>query len=162
LSALIKLRLLVPMVAVVACCVLAGPIVATASASDSSIIGVVNRWSPIVQKDEMAIEKAEKAFKKNRKAAPVVADLTHEVSDLHSFVSQLKGQSASSSTGGQGRDDIAAGSTLIANSYSKFASELQKAGSKGLSQAQINANAKVALAGHKKIVAGITLLQKLA
>jgi hypothetical protein len=161
LSALMKPRLLLPMLAVVACCALAGPIVATASASDSSIIGVVNHWSPIVQKDEMAIEKGEKAYKKNRKAAPVVADLTHEVSDLHSFVSQLKAQSASTSTGGRGRDDIAAGSTLIANSYAKFASELKKAGSKGLSQAQINANAKVALAGHKKIVAGIKLLQKL-
>ena len=161
-SALMKPRLLLPMLAAVACCALAGPIVATASASDSSIIGVVNHWSPIVQKDEMTIEKGEKAYKKNRKAAPVVADLNREVSDLHSFVSQLKAQSASTSTGGQGRDDIAAGSTLIANSYSKFASELKKAGSKGLSQAQIKANAKVALAGHKKIVAGIKLLQKIS
>ena len=160
-SALVRPRMLVPMLLVVACFALAGTIVATASASDTSIIDVVNHWSPIVQKDEQNIAKAEKAYKKNRKAAPVVADLTHEVSDLHSFVSQLKGQSASTSTGGQGRDDIAAGSTLIANAYSKFASELKKAGSKGLSQAQINANAKVALAGHKKIVAGIKLLQKL-
>jgi hypothetical protein len=161
LSALIKPRLLVPMLVVVASLVFAGPIVAPAAASDSSIIGVVNHWSPIVKRDELTIQKAEKTFKNNRKAAPVVADLTHEVSDLHSFVSQLKGQSASTSTGGKGRDDIAAGSTLIANAYAKFASELRKAGSKGLSQAQINANAKVALAGHKKIVAGIELLQKL-
>jgi hypothetical protein len=162
LSALTKPRLLVPMLAAVACCALAGPIVATASASDSSIIKVVNRWSPIVQKDEMKIESAEKTYKQNRKAAPVVADLTHEVSDLHSFVSQLKGQSASSRSGGKGRDDIAAGSTLIAHSYSRFASELQQAGSKGLSQSQINANAKLALSGHKKIVAGIKLLQQVS
>ena len=161
-SALIKPRLLVPMLAAVACFVLAGPIVATASASDSSIIRVVNRWSPVVQKDEMKIESAEKAYKQNRRAAPVVADLTHEVSDLHSFVSELKGQSASSSTGGKGRDDIAAGSTLIAHSYSRFASELKQAGSKGLSQSQIDANAKVALSGHKKIVAGIKLLLKIS
>jgi hypothetical protein len=161
LSALIKLRLLAPMLAVVACFALAGPIVGTASADDSSIIGVVNHWSPIVQKDELKIEKAEQAYKKHRRAAPVVADLTGEVSDLHSFVSQLKEQSASSSRGGQGRDDIAAGATLIAKSYSRFASELKQAGSKGLSKRQINANAKVALAGHKKIVAGVKLLQKL-
>jgi hypothetical protein len=161
-SALIKPRLLAPMLAVVACFALAGPIVATASASDSSIIEVVNRWSPIVQKDEQKIANAEQAYKKHRKAAPVVAALTHEVSDLRSFVSQLKAQSASSSTGGKGRDDIASGSTLIASSYSRFASELKKAGSKGLSQAQISANAKVALAGHTKIVAGVKLLQKVA
>jgi hypothetical protein len=159
-SALIKPRLLVPMLAVVACVALTGPIIATASASDSSIIGVVNHWSPIVQRDEHKIAGAEKTYKQNRKAAPVVAALTTEVTDLHSFVSQLKAQSASSSTGGRGRDDIASGSTLIAGAYSKFASELKKAGSTGLSQAQISANAKVALAGHKKIVAGVKLLQK--
>lgn len=159
-SALIKPRLLAPMLALAACCALAGPIVTTASASDSSIIQTVNHWSPIVQKDEQKIEHAERTYKNNRKAAPVVAALSHEVSDLHSFVSQLKAQSASSSNGGKGRDDIASGSALIANSYSKFASELQKAGSTGLSRAQINANAKVALAGHKKIVAGVKLLQK--
>jgi hypothetical protein len=162
LSALIKPRLLVPMLAVVACCVLAGPIVATASASDSSIIGVVNHWSPIVQKDEQKIAHAEQAYKNNRKAAPVVAALTNEVADLRSFVSQLKSQSASSRDGGKGRDNIASCSTLIANSYAKFASELQKAGSKGLSRAQISANAKIALAGHKKIVAGVKLLQKVS
>ena len=160
-SAHIKPRLLVSMLAVVACFALAGPIIATASASDSSIIGVVNKWSPIVQKDEQKIAKAEKRYKKNRQAAPVVADLTHEVSDLHSFVSQLKAQSASSRRGGQGRDDIASGATLVASSYSKFAAELKKAGSKGLSQSQINANAKIALAGHNKIVAGVKLLQKI-
>jgi hypothetical protein len=160
-SALIKSRLLAPMLAVVACCVLAGPIVATASASDSSIIRVVNHWSPIVQKDEQKIAKAEQTYKKQRHAAPVVAALTNEVSDLRSFVSQLKAQSASSRNGGKGRDDIASGSTLIANSYSTFASELRKVGPKGLSETQINANAKVALAGHKKIVAGVKLLQKL-
>lgn len=159
-SALIKPRLLAPMLAVVACFALAGPIVTTASASDSSIIGVVNHWSPIVQRDERKIEKAETAYKQNRHAAPVVAALTNEVSDLRSFVSRLKAQSASSSTGGKGRNDIATGSTLIANSYATFATELKKAGSKGLSQSQINANAKVALAGHKKIVAGVKLLQK--
>ena len=161
-SAFLKLRLVAPIVAVVAGCAFTGPIVSTASASDGSIIGVVNHWSPVVQKDEQKIEHAEQAFKKNRKAAPVVAALTSEVSDLRSFVSQLKAQSASSSRGGQGRDDIAAGSTLIASSYSKFASELKKAGSTGLSQAQINANAKIAEAGHKKIVAGVNLLQKVS
>jgi hypothetical protein len=161
-SALIKPRLLAPILTVVACFALAGPIVATASASDSSIIAVVNKWSPIVQKDEQKIEHAELVYKKSRKAAPVVAALTHEVSNLHSFVSQLKGQSASSSTGGRGRDDIASGSTLIAGSYSRFAAELKQAGSKGLSQAQISANAKVAESGHKKIVAGVKLLQKVS
>jgi hypothetical protein len=161
-SALIKPRLLASMLTLVACFAIAGPIATTASASDSSIIGTVNRWSPIVQKDEQKIEHAEHAFKNSRKAAPVVAALTHEVSDLHSFVSQLKAQSASSRNGGKGRDDIASGSTLIASSYSKFASELDKAGSKGLSPTQINANAKVALAGHKKIVAGVKLLRKVS
>ena len=159
-SALVKPRQAASVLALIACCALAGPIVTTASASDSSIIGTVNHWSPIVQKDEQKIAHAEKAYKHSRKAAPVVAALTDEVSDLRSFVSQLKSQSASSRNGGKGRDDIASGSTLIANSYSKFASELQKAGSKGLSQAQIDANAKIALAGHKKIVAGVKLLQK--
>jgi hypothetical protein len=161
-SAFLKPRLLAPMLALVACFALAGPIVATASASDGSIIGVVNKWSPIVQKDEQKIENAEKSFKANRRAAPVVAALTHEVSDLRSFVSQLKAQSASTNTGGQGRNDIASGSTLIASSYAKFASELKKAGSKGLSQTQITANAKIAEAGHKKIVAGVKLLQKVS
>jgi hypothetical protein len=161
-SALIKPRPLAAMLALVACFALAGPIVATASASDSSIIGVVNRWSPTVQRDEHTIANTEQAYKKNRQARPVVAALNHEVSDLHSFVSQLKAQSASSSNGGKGRDDIASGSTLIAGSYSKFASELKKAGSAGLSQAQINANRKLALAGHRKIVAGVKLLQTIA
>jgi hypothetical protein len=160
-SALIKPRLLVPMLAVVGCFALAGPIVATASASDSSIIQVVNHWSPIVLKDEHKISKAETAYTHNRQAAPLVAGLTHEVSDLHAFAKQLKAQSASSKTGGEGRDDIADGTTLIARSYSKFASELTHAGSKGLSLAQINANKKIEQAGHKKIVAGINLLQKL-
>jgi predicted PurR-regulated permease PerM len=158
-SALIRPRRLAAMLALVACFALAGPILTTASASDNSIIGTVNRWSPIVHKDEQKIEHAEQAYKSNRKAAPVVAALTHEVSDLRSFASQLKSQSASSSNGGKGRDDIASGSTLIANSYSKFASELKQAGSMGLSRAQISANAKTALAGHKKIVAGVKLLQ---
>jgi hypothetical protein len=161
LSALIKPRLLVGMLAVVTCFVLAGPIVSTAAASDNSIIGVVNHWSPIVQRDETAIAKAEKAYKNNRQAGPVVADLTHEVGDLHLFVSQLKAQSASTSTGGNGRNDIAAGATLVAKSYASFARELKQAGSKGLSPAQITANSKIALAGHKKIVAGIKLLQSL-
>jgi hypothetical protein len=160
-SALIKPRLLAPMLALVACFVLAGPIVTTASASDSSIIRTVNHWSPIVHNDEQKIEHAEQVYKTNRKAAPVVAALTHEVSDLRSFVSQLKSQSASSSNGGKGRDDIASGSTLIANSYSKFASELQKAGSAGLSRAQISASLKLDLAGHRKIVAGVKLLEKI-
>ena len=161
-SALIKPRLLVPMLAVVACFALAGPIVATASASDTLIIRVVNHWSPIVQRDEQKIERSEKTYKQNRKAAPVVANLTDEASDLHSFASQLRAQSATTKTAAQGRDDIAAGATLIASSYSKFASELKKAGSRGLSQAQINANKKVALAGHNKIVAGVNLLQKIS
>jgi hypothetical protein len=161
-SALIKPRRMAPMLAVVGCFAVAGPIVATASASDNSIIGVVNHWSPVVQRDEHQIARTEQAFKKHRQAAPVVAALNNEVSDLHAFVSQLKAQSASSRNGGKGRDDVAAGSTLIASSYSKFASELKKAGSTGLSQAQINANRKIALAGHKKIVAGITLLQKVS
>jgi len=161
LSALIKPRLLLPMLAVVTCFVLAGPIVSTAAASDNSIIGVVNHWSAIVQKDETAINKAEQAYKHTRKAAPVVADLTHEVGDLHSFVSQLNAQTASTSTGAKGRDDIAAGATLVAKSYTSFARELKQAGSKGLSQSQINANSKVALAGHNKIIAGINLLRSL-
>jgi predicted PurR-regulated permease PerM len=159
-SALIKPRQLASILVLIACFALAGPIVTTASASNNSIIGTVNHWSPIVQKDEQKIAHAEQTYKHNRKAAPVVTALTHEVSDLHAFVSQLKSQSASSRNGGKGRDDIAAGSTLIANSYSKFASELQTAGSKGLSKAQIIANAKLALAGHKRIVAGVKLLQK--
>jgi hypothetical protein len=162
LSAHIKVRLLAPLIVVVACFALAGPIVSTAAASDSSIITVVNHWSPIVAKDEHAIEKAEKAYKKNRKAAPVVADLTHEVGDLKNFVSQLKAQPSSTSTGAKGRDDIAAGATLVAKAYSTFAKELKKAGSKGLPSTQISANAKIALSGHNKIVAGIKLLQKLA
>jgi hypothetical protein len=157
---LIKVRLLAPMLAVAACVVLAGPIVGTASASDSSIIGVVNHWSPIVQRDELKIAKAEKTYKRNRQAAPVVTDLTAEVGDLRSFVSQLKAQSASSTRGGQGRDDIASGATLIANSYAKFATELKHAGSTGLSKSQIRANAELAQAGHTKIVAGVKLLQK--
>jgi hypothetical protein len=161
LSALIKPRLLAPLLAV-ASSALAGPIVATASASDSSIIRVVNHWSPIVQRDELKIASGEKAYKKNRRAAPVVADLAAEVSDLHSFASQLKAQPASSRQGGQGRDDIASGAKLIASSYSTFASELKKAGSNGLSQRQIDANAKVAQTGHKKIVAGVKLLQKVS
>jgi hypothetical protein len=161
-SASLTPRLLAPMLAVITCFALTGPIIATASASDGSIIGVVNHWSPIVQKDEQKIANAEHAFKKNRQATPVVSALNREASDLRSFVSQLKAQSASSSTGGQGRDDIASGSTLIAGSYSKFAAELKKAGSKGLSQAQITANAKVAEAGHMKIVAGVKLLQKVS
>ena len=159
-SALIKPRLLAPMLALVACFALAGPIIATASANDSSIIGVVNHWSPIVVKDEKAIAQAEHAFKHNRKTAPVVASITDEVSDLRAFAKQLKGQSASTKRGGEGRDDVAAGATLIANSYAQFASELKHAGS--LTQAQINANKKLEQAGHKKIVAGITLLQKIA
>ncbi len=160
-SALIKPRLLAPMLAAVACFALAGPIVATATASDSSIIGVVNHWSPIVLKDEKSIAGAERAYKHTRQTGPVVAGLTHEVSDLRAFASALKAQSASSRRGGTGRDDIAAGATLIASSYSQFASELKHAGSKGLSQAQINANKKIEQAGHKKIVAGVTLLQKI-
>jgi hypothetical protein len=159
-SALIKPRLLAPMLAVVACFALAGPIIATASASDSSIIGVVNHWSPVVVKDEKAIAKAEHAFKHNRKTAPVVASITDEVSDLRAFAKQLRGQSASSERGGTGRDDVAAGAALIAKAYSRFASELKRAGS--LTQAQIDANKKTEQAGHKKIVAGITLLQKIA
>jgi hypothetical protein len=159
-SALIKPRLLAPMLAVVACFALAGPIIATASASDRSIIGVVNHWSPIVVKDEKNIAKAEHGFKQNRKTAPVVASISAEVSDLRAFAKQLKGQSASSGRGGAGRDDVAAGATLIANSYAMFASELRRSGS--LTQAQINANKKIEQAGHKKIVAGITLLQKIA
>jgi hypothetical protein len=161
-SALVKPRLLVPLLAVVACFALAGPIVTTATASDRSIIGVVNHWSPIVLKDEKNIAKAEHAFKHTRQTAPVIAGLTSEVSDLRMFASQLKGQSASSKRGGTGRDDVAAGATLIASSYAMFASELKHAGSKGLSNAQINANKKIEQAGHKKIVAGITLLQKIA
>jgi hypothetical protein len=161
-SAFLKPRLLAPTLAVVACFALTGPIIATASASDGSIIGVVNHWSPIVQKDEQKIANAEHAFKKNRQAAPVVSALTNEASDLRSFVSQLKAQSASSRKGGQGRDDIASGSALIASSYSTFASELKKAGSKGLSRAQITANAKIAEAGHMKIVTGVKLLQKVS
>ena len=160
-SALTKPRLLISMLAVVAGFALAGPIVAPAFASDSSIIGVVNRWSPIVKNDELKISNAEKAYKKNRRAAPVVADLRHEVADLHTFASQLMSQSASSSNGGHGRDEIASGSMLIARSYSRFATELNKAGSVGLSQGQIDANAKVAEAGHTKIVAGVKLLQKI-
>jgi len=162
LSALIKPRLLVGMLAAaVTCFVLAGPIVSTAAASNNSIIGVVNHWSPIVQHDENAIAKAERAYKHDRKAGPVVADLRHEVGDLHAFVSQLKAQPASTSTGAKGRNDIAAGATLVAKSYTLFARELNKAGSRGLSPGQINTNSKIALAGHKKIVAGIKLLQSL-
>ena len=161
-SALIKPRLLAPMLAVVAGFALGGPIIATASASDSSIIGVVNHWSPIVLKDEKNIANAEHAFKHTRKTAPVIAGLTGEVSDLRTFAKQLKRQSASSKRGGKGRDDVAAGATLIASSYSMFASELKQAGSRGLSQAQIEANKKIEQAGHQKIVAGIMLLQKIA
>jgi hypothetical protein len=158
-SALIKPRLLAPMLALVAGFALGGPVVATASASDNSIIKVVDRWSPVVQRDEKQLAKTEHAFKTDRRAGPVIAGLNQEVSDLHAFVKDLNAQSASTRKGGQGRDDIADGSALIAKSYASFASELRKAGSKGLSQAQINANRKVALAGHQKILAGIKLLQ---
>jgi hypothetical protein len=161
LSAFIKPRLILPMLAVVASCVLAGPIVATASASDVSIIKVVNHWSPIVGKDEGKINTAEKAYKHSRRAGPVITSLNHEISDLQAFASQLKAQRASSSKAGRGRDDIAAGTLKIASAYTTFARELKKAGPDGLSKQQINANAKVAHAGHMKILAGIRLLQHL-
>jgi hypothetical protein len=161
LSFLVKPRLLLPLIAVVASCVLAGPIVATASASDTSIIQVVNHWSPIVGKDENKILASEAAYKHDRKAGPVIKNLNAEISDLHHFASDLKAQKASTRTGGKGRDDIAAGSNTIASAYTTFAKELKQAGPNGLSKKQIKANAKVAAKGHKQIVAGIKLLRSL-
>ena len=160
-SALIKPRLLVPMLALAACFALAGPMVATASASDSSIIGVVNHWSPIVLKDEKTIAKAEKAYKRNRQAAPLVAGLTPRGVRPARVCLTAPGAVGVEQDRRQGPDDIADGTTLIARSYAKFASELKQAGSKGLSQAQISANKTTEQAGHQKIVAGIKLLQKL-
>jgi translation initiation factor 1 (eIF-1/SUI1) len=161
LSVLTKPRLILPLLAVIASCALAGPIVATASASDTSIIQVVNHWSPIVGKDENKILAAEAAYKRDRKAAPVIKGLKREIKDLNKFASALKAQKASSRTGAKGRDDIATGARKIAGAYGTFASELKQAGPNGLSKKQIKANAKAANAGHKKIVAGINLLRKL-
>jgi hypothetical protein len=158
LSALVKLRLLV---AIVACFALAGPIVAAASASDDSIIGVINRWSPVVKRDENALLARETAYQRNREARPLVAAYRHEVSALESFASQLKHQSASTRIGAEGRDDITTGLLQIATAYQRFASELKKAGSIGLSKKQIRANTKIQLAGHDKIVAGFKLLKML-
>jgi hypothetical protein len=161
LSVLCKPRLIVPLIAVVVSCVLAGPIVATASASDTTIIKTVNHWSPIIGKDENKIAAAEHAFKLNRKAPPVIKSLKNEVGDLTHFAKQLKAQSASTSTGAKGRDDIAKGTLIIAGAYSQFAAELKRH-PQGLSKQQIRANQKIARKGHKKIVAGVTLLQRLA
>jgi hypothetical protein len=161
LSVLSKPRLILPLLAVVASCVLAGPIVATASASNTSIIKVVNHWSPIVGKDENKILASEAAYKRDRKAAPVVKSLKHEVTDLNQFASALTAQRATTRAAAKGRDDIAAGSLKIAGAYTTFASELKQAGPNGLTKKQIKANAKTAHAGHKQIVAGIKLLRKL-
>jgi hypothetical protein len=161
LSALVKLRLVVPMLAIVACFALAGPIIATASANNNSIIGVINRWSPIVRHDENALLASQTAYQRNRKARPLVAAYRHEVSDLQSFASQLKHQSASTRIGAEGRDDVTTGLLQIATAYQRFASELKKAGSIGLSKKQISANTKIQLAGHDKIVAGFKLLKML-
>jgi hypothetical protein len=160
-SALIKPRLLAPMLAAVACFALAGPIVAPATASDRSIIGVVNHWSPIVVHDEKAIAASASGYKKNRKAGPVVTAYSHEVADLRAFASQIKHQSASSSAGRKGRDDVAAGLLQIAEGYKRFASEIHTAGSKGLTKKQIAADDKITQAGHDRFVAGINLLMKL-
>ncbi len=158
----IKLRLLTPMLAVAAGFALAGPIIATASASDSSIIEVVNQWSPIVKHDNDALAASQTAYKKTRRARPVVAAYQHAISDLRSFAARLKRQSASSRTAAQGRDDITAGLVQMAQAYGRFATELKQAGSRGLSQKQIDTNIKIQLAGHDKIVAGLKLLLKIA
>ena len=113
-SALVKLRLLV---AIVACFALAGPLVAAASASNDSIIGVINRWSPMVKRDENALLASQTAYQRNRKARPLVAAYRHEVSDLESFASQLKHQSASTRIGAEGRNDITTGLLQIATAY---------------------------------------------
>jgi hypothetical protein len=160
-SALIKPRRLMPVCAVAACFAFAGPIVPAASASDNSIIGVVNHWSPIVKHDDNALLASQTAYKRNRKAGPVVAAYRHEVSDLHAFASQLKHRSASTRTGAKGRDDIATGLLQIATAYQRFASELKKAGPVGLTKKQISSNTKIQLAGHDKVVAGFNLLEKL-
>jgi hypothetical protein len=158
----IKLRLLTPMVAVVAGFALAGPTIATSSASDNSIIGVVNHWSPIVKHDNDALAANQTAYKKNRRAGPVVAAYQHAIVDLRSFAARLGRQSASSGTAARGRDDITAGLVKIAQAYGSFAAELKQAGSRGLSPKQINTNLKIQLAGHDQIVAGLKLLQKIA
>ena len=101
-SALIKRRLLAPMLVVAACFALAGPIVATASASDSSIIGVVNHWSPIVHRDEQKIAKTEKALQEQPSGRTGRRRLDQRGVRSAWFVSQLKAQSASSRNGGQG------------------------------------------------------------
>jgi hypothetical protein len=160
-SAVIKFRLLAPMLAVIACFALAGPIVTSASASDSSIIGVINHWSPIVKHDENVLLARQSAYHKNRKAGPVVTAYTHEATNLHSFASQLAQQSASTRTGAKGRDDISTGLLQVATAYQRFASELKKAGPNGLTRKQIRSNTKIQLAGHDKIVAGFKLLKKL-
>jgi hypothetical protein len=158
--ALITTRL-VPMLAVVAGFALAGPIVATASATDNSIIRVVDYWSPIVKRDDGAILASQTAYKKNRRAGPLVAAYRHDVADLRSFASKLEDQSASTMTIARGRDEIAAGSLQIAKAYQRFASELQKAGARGLSKQQISTNMKIQLAGHDEVVAGFNVLKKL-
>jgi hypothetical protein len=112
--------------AIAACFVLAGPI-SVARASDASIAGTFARASARLNRDEAAVAKAVKRYRRNGRVRPVLAVLRHEVRDIRGVRRAINRQSASTRKGRRGKADVISGLSLIASAYSALVTDIRKA-----------------------------------
>lgn len=140
------------------CAVLSGPI-AAAQASDTTVRATIDSYNSKILKDESKILSAASSYDQTHNSAPLTAALRHEVSDLHSLKGKLAKESASTSKGRKGKDDVVKGLGLIASGYSALAKDVQAASAnKPVTKAQLNAAKAADSKGHKLVVAGLKLL----
>jgi hypothetical protein len=146
------------LVAVGACGVLWGP-VGVAQASNASIRAAFVAANPHLNADERAVANAVKAYRRDRRAHPVIAALRHEVRDIRALNRVIKGQVASTRRGRRAKADITKGLALIAGAYAALATDIQKAhAGHPVPASRINATVASDRRGRAKLLAGLRLL----
>jgi hypothetical protein len=143
---------------VLACAAVAGP-VAAASASDASIRSAIKSSVPKIQKSQAKLINSFTAYEKTHNPAAPLTALKGQNKTLTALEIKLSGQSASSTNGTRGKNDIVKGLRLIVGSNNTLATELQKsANHTPVSKAKIKAATAADTKGNKDLVAGTKLL----
>jgi hypothetical protein len=144
--------------AIAVCAILAGP-VAAVQASDSSVRATIDAYNGRIAKDEARIVTTAAIYNKTHRPMPLVTALNHEVGDLRALQGKLAHESATTTRGRNGKNDVVKGLGLIATGYTALAKDVRAAGAqRPVSAAQVSAARSADRKGHNLVVAGLKLL----
>jgi hypothetical protein len=137
--------------------ILAGPI-ASAQASDASIVATINTYAPRLLQDESVALNAEANYSPT-KPTPLLKALTKTVKDFDKLAGKLKHETATTARDAKGKNDVLAGSELIATSYRDLVREIKDANaSTPVPLTQVAHAVSLAEKGSKKLDRGLALL----